>query len=345
MSVRPRGESYEATVHFKGERYRKTFPTKLQAESWELQTKADLKQGKILTQGNAGDNHESGPRNLKDLLDMTARKYWSSAKAGTTAIFNASSCIEFLGRDLHPSRVDSIAIDNLIFHFEQQGLAPATINRRLSALSRMLTFAYDRRFITHVPKIERKKEPEHRVRFITEDEEAELLAYYKFIGNYDMVDLIMLGVDTGMRLGEIRRLAPRYVDYNTGLITIHESKSNKPRYIPMTKRVATLLTRRGEALEDRSVPYWAGWTNSKIRHLWQHGKSHLKMMDDAQFVPHTMRHTFCSRLVQRGVDILSVKELAGHSSVTVTMRYSHLKPDNLVAAIRALEGLPKEDAA
>ena len=53
--------------------------------------------------------------------------------------------------------------------------------------------------------------------------------------------------------------------------------------------------------------------------------------------PHTMRHTFCSRLVQRGVDLGSVRQLAGHSSITVTMRYTHLSDRSLETAISALE--------
>ena len=54
-------------------------------------------------------------------------------------------------------------------------------------------------------------------------------------------------------------------------------------------------------------------------------------------VMHALRHTFCSRLVQRGVPILTVKELAGHKTMDITLRYAHLAPHNLVNAIAALE--------
>ena len=52
---------------------------------------------------------------------------------------------------------------------------------------------------------------------------------------------------------------------------------------------------------------------------------------------HTLRHTFASRLVNRGVDIVTVKELLGHSSVTVTMRYTHTNLDSKHAAVARLE--------
>ncbi len=337
MPVKMRGSSFEATVHYKGDRHRKSFPTKIQAEAWELHTKADLKQGKIIQEGNGGSNHESGPKDLLELLDITHKAVWRGKNSESTSLLNANKCINTIGVDMHPSKVDRTVIDNMIFKFEAEGIAPATINRRLSALSRMLTYAFECDFLVKVPKFQRKPEPDHHVRYFTEAEEAELLACFKFLGNHDMVDLCMLAIDTGMRLGEIRRLAPQYVSHQDNLITIHESKSGKVRYIPMTKRVATLLASREMALEDRTTPFWKGWTNSKIHHIWNHGRSHMNMMGDPQFVSHTMRHTFCSRLVQRGVDIVSVCQLAGHSSITMTMRYSHLKPDNLADAIKALE--------
>jgi hypothetical protein len=51
---------------------------------------------------------------------------------------------------------------------------------------------------------------------------------------------------------------------------------------------------------------------------------------------HTLRHTFASRLLERGVDIMTVKELLGHSSVTVTMRYTHSSLASKVVAVGKL---------
>ena len=53
---------------------------------------------------------------------------------------------------------------------------------------------------------------------------------------------------------------------------------------------------------------------------------------------HTLRHTFASRLVDRGVDIVTVKELLGHSSISVTMRYAHTNIDSKRAAVEKLDG-------
>jgi len=345
MPVRPRGNSFEATVHYKGERYRQSFPTEVEAEAWELQTKADLKRGKIINEKESNSKATLGPKNLLELFDMTYKRYWANNRSSKSSEVNALKCVRTLGEHLHPSMVDETAIDNMIFSFEEEGIAPATINRRLSALSKMLTFAYERQYIQRKPKIDRKREPEHRVRYITEEEEAELLAYYRFIGNEDMRELVIVGIDTGLRLGELRRLNRQVFDAKARTVTVTKSKTGKVRTLPLTSRSYDIIKRRSDEAETPTDALWLGWTNDKIRHLWNHGKSHLKLMGDPQFVPHVMRHTFCSRLVQRKVDIATVCALAGHSSITMTMRYSHLSPRNLVDAVRVLEEHVMEEAA
>ena len=57
---------------------------------------------------------------------------------------------------------------------------------------------------------------------------------------------------------------------------------------------------------------------------------------DGGWVIHAMRHTFASRLVRKGIDLYTVKELLGHSTITVTERYAHLNPPNCKRAWRSL---------
>jgi site-specific recombinase XerD len=52
---------------------------------------------------------------------------------------------------------------------------------------------------------------------------------------------------------------------------------------------------------------------------------------------HDLRHDFCSKLVQAGVDIYTVKELAGHKDVTTTQRYAHLNPERLKQGVSVLD--------
>ena len=82
--------------------------------------------------------------------------------------------------------------------------------------------------------------------------------------------------------------------------------------------------------KDRAFPFTTYWYRDRSDRL-----RHILKLDDAPW--HTLRHTTASRLVQKGVQLVVVKEIMGHKSIQTTMRYAHLQPANLVDAISALE--------
>lgn len=83
----------------------------------------------------------------------------------------------------------------------------------------------------------------------------------------------------------------------------------------------------------RVFPHDHNW----LRATWDQARSAMGFAHDKGFVPHALRHTCASRLIQRGVPLKVVQEWLGHKTITVTMRYAHLAPANLMAAVEALE--------
>jgi len=69
----------------------------------------------------------------------------------------------------------------------------------------------------------------------------------------------------------------------------------------------------------------------------------VKKADIHNFCFHDLRHTFASHLVMSGVDLMTVKELLGHATLTMTMRYSHLAPDRRMRAIKTLDSAYQTD--
>ena len=135
--------------------------------------------------------------------------------------------------------------------------------------------------------------------------------------------------DTGLRVSET--LSLRWEDIQNNVAVLTDTKGDKPRGVPLTKAAQNSV----QNASGTCGPFdWA--TKSHIRKWWSKIRLHMEW-DDKQAVPHALRHTFVSRLVQRGVPILLVKELAGHKTIDVTLRYAHLAPHNLQSAIEALE--------
>jgi len=149
-------------------------------------------------------------------------------------------------------------------------------------------------------------------------------------------DLIRFAVNTGLRIGEIFSLRWSNVDLKKGLLTVFATKTQKLREVPIN-------------LETRKVleAWWLGKKNEVVFYNPETGKPFVDLKAGFALACakagisgvswHTLRHTFASRLVNSGVDIVTVKELLGHSSLSVTMRYTHTNLDSKRAAVAKLD--------
>jgi integrase len=151
-------------------------------------------------------------------------------------------------------------------------------------------------------------------------------------------DLVVVGVLTGLRRGELLSLTWADVDFERNLIHVHSSenfrtKSGKRRYVPMNKTVIEVLCRVKESSKDSSV--FNSGHKVDIGHIV--GKRLKKYIRQAELNPklhfHSLRHTFATWLVQDGVGIYEVQKLLGHSSIAVTQIYSHLASSELHSAV------------
>ena len=279
-----------------------------------------------------------GELEFYELIHVAYDTAWSNTAWGKTAFGYAMDLVKFevarRGYKSGPYYTVSLPISEVTTSVLDAWLAtydetPATHNRRLAAISKVFHVAKQRGYTGPVPYFPRKKEAAHRVRYLSDEEEKELLctAY-----DYDLraYELTILLLDTGMRLSEAYRLCMADLNWTTGMITIRQSKSGRPRSVPMTKRVKQLLNTADPKLPIKLNP-------QSFRNTWQKARAAMGMADDRCFVPHMLRHTCASRLVQGGVPIKFVQEWLGHASLDMTLRYAHIAPENLSAAVAVLE--------
>lgn len=279
---------------------------------------------------------QNKPWTLQDAYDRTLANIWSGMSSEKTAKINSQTALDFFGPLTPISAIDVDALDRYVIHLMNKGASDATINRKMSVLSKIFRVARDRGQLKEIPKLPRRKEREGRIRFLTPAEEQQVLKWLLHLGKADHWDATVILIDTGFRTGELWRVAAEHVDLNRGCITLWRTKSGKPRTVPMTSRVKEIIIRRarqypvGPLFPDGSKDWYrVGW--DKVRQLM--GKD-----EDSEFVPHALRHTCCSRLVQRGVPITHVQSWMGHKSIQTTMRYAHLMPHDLFTAAAVLEG-------
>jgi integrase len=195
------------------------------------------------------------------------------------------------------------------------GEARSTINRRMALLKRMLNLAIDWGYLKENPvcKIRFFSEKENeRVRVLTEAEESRLLELSPGL----LRPLIQVALHTGMRRGEILNMKWSDVDLATNDIRIPHSKSGRPRFVPINQTLRGVLM----GLRERDPKGVLVFPCKSVRTAFENA---CKKAEIKEFTFHDLRRTFGTRLLERGVNIVTISRYYGHSSVLVTQRYLH----------------------
>jgi len=237
--------------------------------------------------------------------------------------------------------IDRKHIEQFKARQQRKGNSNKTINNKLTVLRKCLSTAYEWGAMRNAPPIikQLKCQPPS-TDFLTEEEANRLLQNAEGIA-YEM---ILMGLRTGLRQGEIRGLQWEAVDWENRVLTVRHSfcdeikgltspKSNRERHVPLSADLYDVLNRRRKK-------------NGYV--FMMHGRpflqqTHLRLLGRVQRQAglrrigwHTLRHTFASHLVAKGVPVRTAQELLGHSTITMTMRYAHVSASNLRAAIDLL---------
>jgi integrase len=140
-----------------------------------------------------------------------------------------------------------------------------------------------------------------------------------------------------MRRGELFNLKWEDVNFAGKILTVvgETAKSGKTRHIPMNEEALSVLRKWHEQQKESELvfPSNGGGRLDNISSSWE------RLIDSAQiknFRFHDLRHDFASKLVMAGVDLNTVRELLGHSDIKMTLRYAHLAPEKLAAAVAKL---------
>lgn len=219
---------------------------------------------------------------------------------------------------------------------QTEGAQPGTINKELVFLSAAInSYNLDNdTTISNPVKGLKLREPEGRLRYLTRDEYARLVS----VADGYLRDFIILGVQTGMRRGELNKLRWDRVDLEQGLINLRseDTKAGKPRSIPINQEARKALERRKV---QGGSPYVFPGTKPPYEYLADPKKSFQSACKRAELedvTPHILRHTTASWMAMAGVPMLEIQKILGHSSMQVTMRYAHLAPSHLRSAVDAL---------
>ncbi len=225
---------------------------------------------------------------------------------------------------------------------KDEGARPATINRELAMVSKAFTLALeDWEWINGndkpFSKISYEKENNERDRWLSDDEEKRLLE-----NSPDWLrDIIDFALNTGLRQDELLSLEWSRVNLFRKTILIKKTKNGKPTTVPLNRNAMDVIERKSEEkvrrLKNDFVFVSSHGTKIDRHNLRRAFNNAVRKAEIKDFKFHDLRHCFCTKLAQRGVDIYKIAKLAGHEDIRMTQRYSHHCPDSLRDEVEILE--------
>lgn len=238
------------------------------------------------------------------------------------------------------------------------GAAPSTVKQYRSILSHTFALACETELHGHalfrgqspvqgvkVPPIKNARE-----RFLTAKEASALIKAAKKLPNQDLHDCIVLSLNTGLRLGELRRLHWPDVDLTHTMLTVRDEAHRKPGgKVPLNDTAVSIFKTRRDTSKNGAEglvfpPLRGDESRTNLTHAFRALVDDLGLnkgirQDDRarRIVFHSLRHTFASWLAIGGTDIYRIQKLMRHKTITMTMRYAHLIPDATRQAVHDLK--------
>lgn len=255
-------------------------------------------------------------RTLYAVTRRMLREYYAYKTPATyaTAVGHLNRMCDLLGgQSLIQDVLDTRVITQMIEDIKAKGQSTSYMNHFLQYFRRMNTscvrWGYTTKEIEIPPSFKRERT---RFDWCTMEEIEQLLQWMP--KRYHPVVRFINA--TGLRRGEALAVTPE--DISDGRVRV-VGKGVKLRYVPLSVTAVEALS----ACEMEPgkpvfrIPYSALCYALQVAGV-RIGK---------KVTPHTLRHSFASRLAQKGMDIVKIQELMGHSDITQTRRYMHLSPD------------------
>ena len=270
---------------------------------------------------------------LSEATRVVYKRRKNGTKSATNFLIGMKHNIKALG-DLPVNKITRPMVNKMMDILKQERKnSNAVVNQKMGYLRVVLQEMEEDGFIEMIKMPKPRPTKNSKVHYLTKDMEDELLAW---LLDHDekAFHIVQALIDLGCRVNELLNLEERFVDMPNNQINFNDRKNDKAVAVPMTQRVILIMNTYcwGKKPTDKLFDVDYSWLNG----IWQKARKDLGYADKKFYTIHLCRHTCASRLVQRGVPILLVKDWLGHEDIENTMIYAHLAPKALHSVVEVL---------
>jgi len=264
---------------------------------------------------------------LKDYI-MTARRNYRPD------ICRLKKLKEFF-EDTELRKITPLMVEKLRASRLKIGNTKSTCNRYLALLKRMFNLAIEEGYLEKNPvsKVKLYSEKDTLIeRILTDEEEKRLME----TSSNHLKSIFIVAINTGMRRGEILNLQWIQIDFRMKRLRVEKTKSGKMRYIPMNDILFDELLKLRDRKNQNPYVFFNLETGSPFTTIKTAFNAACRRAKIQGLRFHDLRHTFATRLVEKGVDISTLQDLLGHSDISTTQRYVHSNDERKRKAVELL---------
>jgi integrase len=302
-------------------------------DRWVIELKEQIRTGEPVKQ-------KQEPIINNSTFSELADKYLEWCDGRQKSFSRKKVIVKILNKYLKDKLIQDISIEELEIiqnDYIKSGHSINYVNNIIKILKAMFTKAADWEMINEdvlkrVRKVKQLKGENKRLRYLSDDEIERLI---NACGK-EIKPIVITALNTGMRKSEILHLTWNRVDLKNRIILLDKTKNGERREIPINQTLFYTLSGIVRNIKTDYVFY----NPETLKPYYDLKKSFAAALKKAHIIDfhfHDLRHTFASRLVMGGVDLTTVKELLGHKSITMTLRYSHLASAHIQNAVKVLD--------
>ena len=330
-SIQKRGNYWRVQIRKQGyPALSSTFDTKSEAQLWAIQQEKKLAEQ---SPAQVVQRMQNQTFSFGEALDRYSEEILPSKKPSTQQRDRA--IIKRLHADygeMALAKIDGPLLSGIIRQWQARQSANST-RLYLAVISHLFNIARKEwgmvELVNPVELVRKPKLPQGRDRRLVGDEESRLLAACSQT-NPELADIVLFAIDTAMRQGEILGLEWRHVNWLEHTAYLPDTKNGSARLVPLSERAEEILQRQQVRATGKDGRVWK-YTNDGMRAVYNRA---VKRAGIEGLTFHDLRHEATSRLVEKGIPIMTVQAITGHKSTQMMKRYTHISGKVLVDAVR-----------